>query len=246
MRIVLSGALCAVVAIAAPAGADTIVQGDGLILERGFNAFDPYFGTLTAVDLTINVDSPRFISLNVPISSRTSLSVGWAIDGAYRFRVSSPFFQYFTGAVPLTGSGVALVQLGGAYDGYTFGGFQTRAHGSASFSLDPSFFIQTEPFPSIANLRYVFGHDDGFIRSSDTLLSGIPAGTQTSADGGCGGSHDLCVNAGYTLTYTYTPTVIAAPVPEPATWGLMIVGFAAIGALARRRSGRRSALPTTA
>lgn len=33
--------------------------------------------------------------------------------------------------------------------------------------------------------------------------------------------------------------VVTAPVPEPATWGLMFAGLAAVGGLARRRNGGR-------
>lgn len=39
---------------------------------------------------------------------------------------------------------------------------------------------------------------------------------------------------------TYRIQVFASAVPEPATWGLMLVGFAAIGAMVRRRATRLS------
>ena len=45
-----------------------------------------------------------------------------------------------------------------------------------------------------------------------------------------------------TVTYTYTPS--SAPVPEPSTWAMMLMGFAGLGytaALRKRAVGRMSA-----
>jgi PEP-CTERM motif len=38
-----------------------------------------------------------------------------------------------------------------------------------------------------------------------------------------------------TVTYTYTPS--SAPVPEPSTWAMMLLGFAGLGYAAVRRKG---------
>lgn len=38
------------------------------------------------------------------------------------------------------------------------------------------------------------------------------------------------------IAYDYAPAPLAAPVPEPATWAMMIAGFGMIGATARRRT----------
>ena len=45
---------------------------------------------------------------------------------------------------------------------------------------------------------------------------------------------DAIWNSG-TLTFTYEPTGVEAPVPEPATWAMMIGGFGMMGASLRRR-----------
>jgi len=49
-------------------------------------------------------------------------------------------------------------------------------------------------------------------------------------------------SANFSVVYTYAPT---APVPEPSTWGLMLVGFAGLGFLgcrgSRKRGGRAAA-----
>ena len=52
-------------------------------------------------------------------------------------------------------------------------------------------------------------------------------------------------NASYSGVITFMPTATGA-VPEPATWALMIVGFGGAGAMLRRTSRARTALPTAA
>lgn len=46
---------------------------------------------------------------------------------------------------------------------------------------------------------------------------------------------DFSVVFGQNLNFTVTADDIANPVPEPATWAMMIIGFGAIGAMARCR-----------
>jgi len=45
------------------------------------------------------------------------------------------------------------------------------------------------------------------------------------------------VNAAYSGVITFMPAA-TAPVPEPAAWALMIVGFGSAGAVLRRAHGR--------
>lgn len=49
-----------------------------------------------------------------------------------------------------------------------------------------------------------------------------------------GADPDGLWNSG-TLTFTYEPTDVEAPIPEPATWAMMIGGFGMMGASLRRR-----------
>ena len=66
-------------------------------------------------------------------------------------------------------------------------------------------------------------------------LSALP--DQLSAIGEPG---DQLVNLQGTITYDYTPAV--SGVPEPATWAMMLIGFAGLG-FAFRQSHRRVSLP---
>ena len=47
--------------------------------------------------------------------------------------------------------------------------------------------------------------------------------------------------SGIHLAADGTIDLVAAPVPEPATWGLLAAGLAAMGALARRRRATHGA-----
>jgi hypothetical protein len=64
--------------------------------------------------------------------------------------------------------------------------------------------------------------------SAGTNYSVTPSDT-LSAGGYTQGS------ANFSVVYTYTPT---APVPEPSTWAMMLVGFAGLGLAGYRRAGQ--------
>jgi PEP-CTERM motif len=67
--------------------------------------------------------------------------------------------------------------------------------------------------------------------SAGTNYSVTPSGT-LSAGGFTQGS------ANFSVVYTYTPT---APVPEPSTWAMMLVGFAGLGFAGYRRTREQRA-----
>ncbi len=54
------------------------------------------------------------------------------------------------------------------------------------------------------------------------------------------GTYDLALTGTTTRTATYAGTIDFIPaIPEPATWGLMLAGFAAVGFAMRRRQNVR-------
>lgn len=69
----------------------------------------------------------------------------------------------------------------------------------------------------------------------------------TAAPGFLTGTFDLSDippnGASLQPNYRVTVTDLSAAVPEPATWGLMILGFAGVGASARRRRRTRVGVP---
>lgn len=90
-----------------------------------------------------------------------------------------------------------------------------------SFSLISSMHTQvnTEPLIPIVgaqNYSQSWGAADGFNTGRLSIL--LPEGYALQGDTGL-----------------LTATVVAPPVPEPATWGLMAAGLAVLGAFARRR-----------
>jgi hypothetical protein len=81
-------------------------------------------------------------------------------------------------------------------------------------------------------------------------ISGFNAGTASFQFGYVANVNSINPNTlsisgvgGSSAGYSGTLSVIAMPVPEPAAWGLMIGGFAAMG-LAARSKRRKSALAT--
>jgi hypothetical protein len=109
--------------------------------------------------------------------------------------------------------------------GLSFGG------STISANLDPAQFINppfsnfrkslTQPDPglydnSLANIFQVGG--GGYARNANNVV-------------GCNSSVSGCDLSNYILTYTYS---VAGGVPEPSTWAMMLIGFAAVGFAMRR------------
>ncbi len=214
---------------AVPVSATTIVQTDNEAIARGFAGFDPALGTLNSVTLDINLFRLRAWQVSVQSAVPTSISLGWTINGAWQLPASTGMGG--AGAfVPLTGSGNLTVALNNVQDGRAFGVFGVDARGTGSLSLDPATFI------GIGRILYN-GFDPGFFAPGDTSFTGAGSASLIHLASGCpsGGSalpqaEDLCGSARYTLTYNYTPAV-----PEPGTWGMMLVGFAAVGRALRHQ-----------
>ena len=236
MRFGLTAAAIAAACMAAPASAATIVQTDS---EQGANAgflgFNPLLGTLNQVTLDIRLDKSRVWLFDAPVPVGTITTVDWEINGRWRLNGFS-LGQDRVVHVPLTGKGTSTLALNGELDDRAATFFEVRASGEGSIDLDPADFIDQRT------------HFNGF----DTGFGGPEAGTDTtfatfgphrlthmahacfvSDQGPVGQGDDFCGTTNYQLTFDYTP--FGSAVPEPATWVMLLVGFAAIG------SGMRAA-----
>jgi hypothetical protein len=232
------GAAC----IANGASAATIIQFDS---EQGgsfgFQGFDGAKGTLNKVTLQVAINKSRVWLLNVPSSRPTTGSVDWSVDGVWRFDSTNPALG--NPLVALTGTGSSVVALSQVFDGRAFGYFAVTASGMATLDFDPAQFVGRYTRFNGFDLGYLPNLDrtgDGRPDPSDTTITRLPAGGQAfQLDGGAcfvrngnpvQQAEDLCGSTNYTLTYDYTPAV-----PEPATWAMMIAGFAVTGVALRRR-----------
>lgn len=233
MKFVLALAAIAAVSTVSVADAATIVQTDseqGAL--TGFKGFDTRLGTLDSVTLAVDLAKWRGWRVTAP-AGETTANLSWTIDGRWQLRSANTALpQPF---IALTGAGTSVVSLDRRSGQTNFGFFEVLATGSASFSLDPSQFLDRD----VLFNGYDYGQTIG---SGDTLFSGVPVGgTVTQLQGGCivvngtplSPGEDFCGSANYKLTYTYTAA--SAAVPEPASWALMIAGFATTGAALRRR-----------
>lgn len=225
--------------VLAPAGASAavLVGFDNESMMRGIRGFDTKLGTLNKVTLGISVEKYRVWQINVPAGSpvtTTGTTVNWTVNGNWRLGESNLGTPAYV--IPITGSGTSAVTF---RPGMTFssGFFEVAARGTGSIDFDPAAFIGKSPV-------FFNGFDLGFNSPppGDTTISGVPAdGVPFHLSRSCqlsGGvpspsDDDFCGSVRYTLTYDYTP--VTAAVPEPATWAMMVLGFALAGAAMRRR-----------
>lgn len=234
----MKGPILLVAAVAASCSsastAATFVQFDSEAQQRGFTGFDSTQGTLNKVTLGVEITKSRVWQLNMPADQlNANYGVSWSVNG--KWVLGSSIASLDGREIAITGSGKDLVRLNrSSNDGdRAFGYFDVAATGNALLDLDPTLFVNT---PSIFN-----GFDPGFFSNvEDTTFQRVPVGSNRfQLAGACfvdaggnpsGNEEDLCGGVRYTLTYDYTPAV-----PEPATWGLMLAGFAVTGAALRRR-----------
>lgn len=242
MRFGLMVAAVAAMVSAAPVGAATIVQGQSEAGSfAGVTRFNVAMGTLTKVTLDITVNKYRDWAVTVPSGSGSSVDVTWATDGMWNL-YTFPNVPSLVGlTVPLRGSGVQTVPL--TYDdGSSANGFFTlNVKGAASFELDPADFLGTAA--TDAPNRIVFdGNDPGRYRDVfDTTFStdGTSRFTKVNSCQGYSFGDDSCGETLYRLTYEYAR--VGEPVPEPATWAMMVLGFVGVGHAMRRRVRKQGA-----
>ena len=218
-----------VMTTATPASAATIIQFSSGVaaVPGGFAAFDPVLGVLTGVTLDVTARSNRNGFVSTLPATGGSAAVSWTINGALSLVVSSLTGPSLAAqSVAISGAGATSRSAPGAFD--------IAATGTGSFSLTPSFFLTDTAGPF--DYRITPSDPGLFSPSLDSVFTGGAFGLSGACFGAPGGS-DECDDLRYTLTYDYTPTRQTAPVPEPSTWAMMLIGLFAVG-VARRRSGR--------
>lgn len=91
-----------------------------------------------------------------------------------------------------------------------------------------------EPVNSVNQLLFATytGGDPTSIRGP---AGGLNPTTLSNFNSNQGETNASLATGGYIITLTGVTTGVVAAVPEPAAWGLMLVGFAATGATLRRR-----------
>ncbi|WP_241491759.1 choice-of-anchor E domain-containing protein [Sphingomonas endophytica] len=227
------------------ASAATIIQTDSEQAgSRGFRGFDSALGTLNKVSLDISLSKSRVWAINVPAANAGIKTVRWTVDGNWRLGSSIASLDGLL--VRLAGSGSDTVDMTRIQDGRALGFFDVIATGGASLSLDPTLFVDT----ATSFNGFDLGHNGDV---GDTSFSLLPSSSQlrqlsgscfvtTSGSPSSPAGEDFCGSASYKLTFDYTPA--GAPtgaVPEPATWAMMLAGFATTGAALRRRRRRAAA-----
>ena len=207
---------------AEPAQAAQIVQQINPSVYIPAYGFDPSLGTLNSVAATVNLTTYRQWFVSTPAGSPVN-TITWSINSFFNLvGYGLPSNSGLPLTIATAGSGT-LVQNDGV--------FTVGAAGGGTFYLNPTAFSGVGKFtiaefdPGLSNIAL----------NGTTATSSVPA-TLFQTPGTCFGTlsgSDACGFGGIRLTYDYTP--VAAAVPEPATWAMMLLGFAAVGYSIRRR-----------
>lgn len=120
----------------------------------------------------------------------------------------------------------ALATLGFTWDGTNFGGFHYLTGLSGATEIDFA--------PTLSGTTYIGVHIGGQGGGSTSFYK-FTAGSALDTF-----TLNLPRSSGVVL---YATQSVTPPVPEPASWAMMISGFGAIGGVLRARRGRRVAAP---
>ena len=204
--------------VTAPARAATIVttadsQSSNVICcyqaDGVLAPFDSSLGRLTAIILQVDATSHTGFA----VGTNTPLSQEVTFGGTVNIWINGVAYPVdVSGSRTITGLGLFFTDL--------------IATGSATFTLDQSLF---------SSFVDRFDHCTGASALGICASNGItyifpdvtPAGSSWAVVGGTD------TRAHYTLRYVF------APVPEPATWAMMLLGFAGIGLAVRKRATAR-------
>jgi hypothetical protein len=201
------------------AATETVGTGFGFNQSPTFAlpAFDPVLGTLTGVELEVD-------SFNI-----AEIDVVGPPDEPQAFTATADVYLDIIGPDGANVGGTGFDEFDGTSGG-TSGGLESfeyqievvRFSGTAS-ALDVNAYEGASPL----EISYSWSAGTNYsVTPPDTLSVG--GFTQGSAN--------------FSVVYTYTPT---APVPEPSTWAMMLVGFAGLGFLgwrgSRKPGGRAAA-----
>jgi hypothetical protein len=227
-------------AAAVSAQAGVLTFGDEDCLNTGcYGASDPTAGaTLSGVAVNVVTDSSGFFGHGFPFSPSGDFpgtdqiyagSVQTGTHDGYAFsaqRINGP--QVLTldyGSLVAPGRTVSSLTLGVGSDDFQFPvfgqPFSATLDGSGAAALIAKLNALNETGP--VEHFFTIGLDPKLDNPSHTLTLSIDQG----GDGGDGWAVDF-------LTVGVTTTAV----PEPASWAMMLVGFAGLGALARARARR--------
>lgn len=147
----------------------------------------------------------------------------------------------FAMAAPASATVVDPINLAGIPGFDSFSGTVT---GNMATFTDTFSFTLSGPFSAAANLTSISLNGFGNIAFTSVTLNGIALsisnGVVSSAETTSplfitGNSHELVVQGTGNGSYGGS-IVVTSPIPEPATWAMMIAGIAAVGMTMRRRN----------
>ena len=169
----------------------------------------------------------------------SAIAITFVRNGSFRTDTGSESIALydFTGSVADlvggTGGVAAFTDLG---SGVVLGGHTITA---AHFSIMPQFTVVL-PDAFVAQFNTARGLTDPRIALGARMTTFIPGGTDEA--------FWFNSNAESAAYLTVTPIQVQRPIPEPALWALLILGFASVGGLLRARrsgavNGEAAALP---
>jgi hypothetical protein len=225
MKITLASAFAGALLLASPAGAATLIQYD-FTGEPGNQA------STAATDVSAGVTGYSFTrgaGLNAPSGSNSINANGFNAQATDYLTFGLDIVSGFTASVDQiligtrsSGTGPGSINLLASLDG---GAFMTVAT-----------FAQRGTNDLYQNLTF------NALNATTSIVFRLAAANQTSANGGTVASGGTFRVQNYVSGGTNTPMSIngtvaplAAAVPEPATWALMILGFGTVGYAMRRR-----------